>query len=203
MSNTNSPSPDQKIAELVQIALSSGATGAGVVSPDDLSVEDALADLCRRPRCKNYGLSASCPPHVSGPAGFRELKKRIQQGIVVKIDVPESLLFSDQRADILRFLHEMVSGIERNAIEMGYPESGSFAGGSCKALFCPNHPTCRVISEQGPCRHPESARPSMSGFGLNVAKLLQAGGLSGEFISETASANGESMSWVAGLITLA
>ncbi len=203
MSNMKSFSKDQKLKELVRIARELGAAEAGIVSPNDIFVEDALADLCRKPRCPAFGLSAGCPPHVSGPAGFREMKKRMRHAIVIKIDVPASVLFSDQRIDIMRFLHETASEIERSAVGMGYSESRAFAGGSCKTLFCRDYAECRVISERGACRRPESARPSMSGFGINVSKLLQAAGFNGEFQTEAAYDDEESMSWVAGLIALA
>ena len=176
----NSIQHDDKInrvlKELIKQAYRSGASSAAVISTGDISVEDDLADLCREPRCESYGLSTSCPPHVSGPSGFRELLKNFKHAIVIKIDVPLEILLSSERSDIMRLLHEIVAGIELAAVKTGYPSSKAFAGGSCKKIFCHDYEGCRVLAEGGECRNPRYARPSMSGFGINVSKLMQASG---------------------------
>jgi len=61
---------------LARLACDQGACGAAIIPTAAIVVEDRLADLCRNPGCENYGLSASCPPHVSGPAGFRAFHRR-------------------------------------------------------------------------------------------------------------------------------
>jgi len=117
------------------LAFRSGASGAAAISASDISVEDDLAKLCRKPRCESYGLSTSCPPYVSGPSGFRELLKSFKHGIVIKIDVPLEILLSSERSDIMKLLHEIAAGIEQAAVKTGYPASKAFAGGSCKKSF--------------------------------------------------------------------
>jgi len=67
------------LKELTRLACRLGASDAKVVSTADISVEDDLANLCREPQCENCGLSASCPPHVAGPSGFRELQIDFQK----------------------------------------------------------------------------------------------------------------------------
>ena len=160
------------LKELIKQASQSGASGAAAISASDISVEDDLAKLCREPRCESYGLSTSCPPYVSGPSGFRELLKNFKHAIVIKIDVPLEILLSSERSDIMRMLHEIVAGIEQAAVKTGYPSSKAFAGGSCKKIFCHDYEGCRVLTEGGECRNPLYARPSMSGFGVNVSKLM-------------------------------
>ena len=176
----NSLQRDDKISrmlkELIQLALRSGASGAAAISASDILVEDDLAKLCREPRCESYGLSTSCPPYVSGPSGFRELLKNFKHAIVIKIDVSLEILLSSERSDIMRLLHEIVAGIEQAAVKTGYPGSKSFAGGSCKKIFCHDYEGCRVLTEGGECRNLRYARPSMSGFGINVSKLMQVAG---------------------------
>ena len=162
--------------ELIQLACRLGASDAAVISTDEISVEQDLAKFCRKPQCENYGLSGSCPPHVAGPAGFREFQKTSQHAVVFKIDVPSEILLSNQRCEIFQLLHEIAAGVERAAVKMGYFDSKGFAGGSCKPLFCRDHPDCRALAEGGTCRHPDRARQSMSGFGINVSKLQQAAG---------------------------
>jgi predicted metal-binding protein len=164
------------LEKLTQLACQLGASDANAICTDDISVEDDLANLCREPGCENYGLSASCPPYVEGPAGFRKLLKTFEHAVVFKIDVPSEILFSEERRYIFRLLHEIAASVERSAIEMGFHDSNAYAGGSCKQIFCWKHPDCRVISENGECRNLLLARPSMSGFGINVLKLKEAAG---------------------------
>ena len=56
-----------RMDELVQIALQIGARIIDVVtiSTSDISIEDDLANMCRKPVCAFYGLSANCPPYVA------------------------------------------------------------------------------------------------------------------------------------------
>jgi len=65
------PGVDAAISAAVQL----GAASAVFIAADSIVIEDALASLCREPRCENFGLSASCPPHVPGPTKFRQWLK--------------------------------------------------------------------------------------------------------------------------------
>jgi len=188
--------------QLVQLAIQSGASRAGIISVENISAEDDLAALCRKPQCKNYGLSASCPPYVSGPAGFKKLLENMEHAIVVRIDIPSAILFSNERLDVMRLLHEIVAGVEHAAVNMGFKDSKAFAGSSCKEIFCREYAECRVISNNGKCRNPQSARPSMSGYGINVSKLMAAAGWPSKINMHQDETNEESMSWVAGLILI-
>jgi len=203
----NNPSQnDSKISwmlkELIQLAFRSGASGATAISTGDILVEDDLAKLCREPQCESYGLSTSCPPHVSGPSGFRKLLKKFKHAIVIKIDVPLEILLSSERRDIMKLLHEIAAGIEQAAVKTGYPSSKAFAGGSCKKIFCHDYDGCRVLTEGGECRNPRYARPSMSGFGINVSKLMQAAGWTMNRYNSEANPDTASTAPICGLILI-
>ena len=191
---------DSMLEELVRLGRTLGAGDVRAISAKEISVEDRLANLCREPKCKNYGLSPSCPPHVGGPSEFRNLLEKYEQAIVVRIVVPSSALFSDAREDIMRLLHQIVAGIEQEAVRMGFNGAKAFAGGSCKNLFCDDYAGCRVLSEKGKCRNPEEARPSMSGFGINVSNLMKVCGWAGDIKTSRAEAVRAPLFWVAGLI---
>ena len=188
------------LGQLTDLACRLGASAAAVISTSEISVEEDLAMLCREPQCENYGLSTSCPPYVAGPSGFRELQKKFQQAVVFKIDVPSEILLSSQRRDIFQLLHEIAAKIEQTAVNMGYPNSKAFAGGSCKKLFCEDHIDCRVLADGGACRNPDRARPSMSGFGINVSKLLQAAGWQMDRITRDTDPEVVPMGTVSGLV---
>jgi predicted metal-binding protein len=201
-SATNPQHPENAAAALIARIRRSGAADAALVSAADICVEDDLARHCREPRCENYGRSPGCPPHVSGPAGFRRILKRYHRALAVRIDVPTRILLSPERRDVLALLHDIVADAERAAVGMGFANARAFAGGACKRLFCRDHAECRVLASGGTCRHPDRARPSMSGFGINVSKLMKAAGWQGEYLDPNAPAENSGMSWIAGLILL-
>lgn len=173
---TADDSPEREIQTLVDVAIGLGATGARAIDASQIVVEERFAAMCLEPGCPNYGLSAGCPPHVSGPSGFRELLKGYRQAIVICFDVPTAVLLSDERIDAFRLLHEAVSTVEGQAKTLGFCDARAFAGGSCKALFCSNEATCNVVEGDGICRHPDVARHSMSGYGVNVQRLMESAG---------------------------
>jgi predicted metal-binding protein len=164
---------DQVAVGLTAKALQLGASAAAVIAVDRIVIEEGLASLCRKPRCENFGLSASCPPHVQGPAKFREWMQASTGAVFFKIEVPSSSLFSDDRREIMGLLHDIAAQIEQHAIEIGYANSKAFAGGSCKMIFCRERSNCAALANEK-CRNPAIARPSMSGFGVNVGKLIEA-----------------------------
>ena len=157
-------------------ALDAGATGIKVIATQDIVVRDELADRCREPGCENYGKSKSCPPNVAGPSHFRTLLEGYSRALFFKIDVTSDILFSSERFEVFRLLHTTAADIEHAAVELGFAGVQAYAGGSCKELFCPDHRECQALSEKGTCRHPEQARPSMSGFGIDVGSLFKTAG---------------------------
>ena len=167
-----------RIADLIDLTLELGATAAAIIDAAEIVVEDDLAELCRPPKCDKYGQAPSCPPHVSGPDGFREMQTAASFALVFKIDVPADALFSNQRREVFQLLHQIAAGVELAAVAMGHESANAFAGGSCKYLFCDEQPDCSVLAGDGPCRYPDQARPSMSGFGIHVAKLMESAGWS-------------------------
>jgi len=187
---------------LVHSAISIGASEASIIASKDILVQDSLANRCIEPKCIYYGLSPSCPPHVAGPLEFRNLQKTHIHAIVLRIIVPSAVLFSDQGKDIMRLLHEIVATVEKEAIEMGYPNSKAFAGGSCKIVFCDDHLECQRLSNNGKCRNPQYARPSMSGHGIHVNDLIKKCGWTLNVDDEKEGSNTNKLSWVVGLVML-
>lgn len=194
---------EQDLALLIREACLAGATEVKKVYPSEIVVEERLAGYCREPQCPNFGLSPSCPPHVAGPADFLSLRDRSRAALVIRLEVPSAVLFSEERREVMRLLHEITAGVERSAIARGYTGSKAFAGGSCKDLFCQEHLICQVLDGNGKCRNPAHARPSMSGFGIHVAKMLEAAGCCEGKGAEPAIAGVEKMSWLAGLVMIA
>lgn len=188
---------------LIDTAIRLGASKAKIISSSDIKVEEGLASLCNGDlQCENFGLSLNCPPHVPGPVQFRKWREKSVFSIVVKIELPLEIMFSSDLIDVMKLLHEIVAGVEHESMEMGYDETKSFAGGSCKKLFCHDKEKCCVVSKTGKCRYPESARPSMSGFGINVGKLMQSAGWELKMTPQKKESDGGDSSWIAGLILI-
>lgn len=170
------PHQPDGLQDLKSQACHLGASQAAIISTTNIAVHEHLADLCRQPECKAYGLSASCPPHVRGPSEFRRLLTRFDWAVCLKIDVPTEILLSDERMHVYQLLHKIVATIETAAVDQGCTDARAFAGGSCKQIFCPEQKDCRVVAAGRTCRHPQHARPSMSGFGIDVSRFMQAAG---------------------------
>jgi predicted metal-binding protein len=198
--NNTQQSIESVLKELTQVACRLGANDAQVVSTAQVSVEDSLANICRESPEACYGLSVNCPPHVSGPPGFRELLKNYDQALIFKIDVPTEVFMSEERWDVFRKIQEIAAGIEASAVEMGAVASKAFAGSSCKLLFCQDYDDCRVLAEGKECRYPQKARPSMSGFGINVGKLMEAAGWRMDRITRETDPNSVPMGMVCGMV---
>ncbi len=127
--------PEKHLSELIHMAKRLGASDAGIILSADIKINEDLAALCSGDHpCSNYGLSSSCPPHVPGPSRFLQWRNSSKYSIVVRIDVPSVVMFSEERHEVMQLLHEIVAGIELKAVEMGYNGSRAFAGGSCKEI---------------------------------------------------------------------
>ena len=194
----------QQLEQLAREAIKLGATSSAIISSKEIQVKDNLAALCNGEyTCPNYGLAASCPPYVEGPAEFRRWQAQSEYSITVKIELPTSVMFSDERKGVMQLLHQIAAAVEKKAIETGFKNSRAFAGGSCKELFCDDQEKCCVLAENKPCRHIEFARPSMSGFGIDVTQLMKSSGWSATKAEKSNSSDKVATSWVAGLIMLA
>lgn len=191
-----------QVKGLLKLSYALGASHAAMIAPHEIMVEDRLADICANGRCENYGLSPGCPPHVSGPVGFRELQRKAGYAIVFRMTASARTLFSDECTTLMRRLQEVAAKIEKAAVRGGYRESRAFAGGSCKKLFCHDQADCAVLSQSGECRYPDQARPSMSGFGINVCELMKRCGWPSDIRPHDGEADADTTSWVAGMVLI-
>ncbi len=176
MSRQANPELISKLEELTSLAIGLGASDAKIIPANEISAEDHLAALCKETRCENYGSSPTCPPNVKGPVWMREQLQGVEYALVLKLELPDDVMYSDQRREVGKLLHFFVIQVEQAAREMGFVNSTAFAGGSCKNLFCYDQGKCNVLYGDGQCRNPDMARPSISGFGINTNSLLKAAG---------------------------
>lgn len=165
-----------ELADLVDFALAAGATAAAEISASDVVVDDALAAKCMRPRCENYGKSRSCPPYVKGPQAFREKLAGFSSALVIAMEVPTAILLSSDALVAFQLLNKVATDLERAAVARGFKDARAYTAGGCKKVFCREHEGCLALGEGGKCRNPLYARESMSGYGVDVAKLAGTAG---------------------------
>ena len=192
----------QPLPSLVDLALDAGADRAAVIPAGKVVVDGSLADRCRAPRCPNYGLSINCPPHVPGPLWFQKEIENYTQALFFTIAVPSDRLFSDHRGEAFARLQKTAVAIEQKAVQAGFARVRAYAGGSCRETFCHTHGDCPPLLQKGVCRYPQYARPSMSGFGIDVARLFETAGWTMRMVQSAPDAGESSTADICGLILI-
>lgn len=192
----------ERTQKVLAHAATLGTSGASIIAPGQVPVDDKFIEFCKAPQCPGYGSSMSCPPNVKGPDWFREYLKTFEQVLVFKFDVPTRILLSEERHEVTRVIHETASGVELYALANGYGRAKGFAGGSCKQVFCNEYLGCRVLSGTGGCRNPDKARQSMSGMGVDFLELTKLLGWKMEIITRTTDAEEVKMGMMAGMVLM-
>ena len=192
-----------RCTELIEYARALGVGDASMIAATRIQVEESLAAICRDPGCPGYGQGANCPPHVMKPAAFRKLLHAFPQALVFKFDVPTEVLLGDERFAVAGLVHETAAALERRALACGFTAARGFAASSCRRIFCAAENNCRVLAENGACRHPEAARPSISGLGVNFFELARAVGWPINKITRDSDPGEIPMGLMAGIVLLA
>jgi len=193
---------NKRFKKLVKVAYDLGVSDAAIIPVNNIIVDNSLADKCREPRCPNYGLSKNCPPNTSGPLGFKKILETFRQSMLFKIDVPSDILYSCENREVFQLLHETAAKLEQTAVTLGFTNAQAYAGGSCKRIFCYNYYECLALSEKDKCRNFEHARPSMSGFGINVGKLFETAGWTMTWKTDDNDSSTTKMGSVSGLVLI-
>lgn len=175
-----------------QAALELGASGAAILTGEQVHVDSRVRIKCCIPKCPEYGSSAHCPPHALDPEKVQELVKPFRYALLIKVEVPAQIIAgkSDAKLDdqgrfipnktlttllkSYRKVNEIVTLIESQSFYDGHYLATAFAAGSCHAAYC-NFQSCQVLNNQ-PCRFPLKARPSMEGCSMDVFKMAAEAG---------------------------
>ncbi|PID72395.1 MAG: hypothetical protein CSB34_02260 [Desulfobulbus propionicus] len=160
------------VQQLVRYICDQGASQAAWIGVDQLQVDERFALMCKNPECPSYGLSPGCPPHVMSPDAFKKMLKEYQHIVVFRIDMEQHQLHTGHRKGVARLIHHFAALVEQKALEVGYTAALGFGAGSCKELFCEQDASCQVLAG-GLCKHPDRARSSVSGVGIDVRALCE------------------------------
>lgn len=164
------PGIGPRLERLAGMARNLGADASGVLDIRELPLEPDLVRYCRD--CRAHGLGAHCPPHATDPETFRARLSAYTHVVVFKIDVPLAVLVTDAHLAVTRRIHAIAAALERDALLQGATAARSLASGSCKLALCGDHDVCSVLAGF-PCRHPGTARASVSAFGIHMFRLAE------------------------------
>ena len=166
------------------LALKSGASGAVIIPADHVSVDERVRLKCLIPRCNRAGETPNCPPNAPDLELFRRAVSLYKWALLFKCDITnieeyvpvrgKTTTKRQQPPPFFKKNSEIVDTLEREAYKDGYHLALGLGGGSCKDYLCLGQ-TCQVL-ENGQCRHPLHARPSLEAMGIDVVKLIDEAG---------------------------
>ncbi len=127
----------------------------------DIPFSEAVLEACRANRCGRYGTCWTCPP---GTAGVEERIKSYAHAVVFscKYDLEDSFDFEGMM-DGMKQARDALADIRKNLTRDGIDHMALGCEG------CNLCPTCTY--PDAPCRHPESATPSVEACGIHVVDL--------------------------------
>ncbi|RLE99338.1 MAG: hypothetical protein DRJ57_02465 [Thermoprotei archaeon] len=116
--------------------------------------------------CGSYGKRLTCPPYSPTPEEMRRVLKEYEVGLLVKFG--PSVIEGGAREGVN--VHEVMFKLERAAFLRGYYPAFWLS-------VWPLHPVPRMQCEEGICRKPHMARPSMEACGIDVYAAVKNVGL--------------------------
>ena len=156
-------------------AMELGASRVEIIPAQWVQIDERVRLKCSVPRCRGYNLCPYCPPHTPEPELMRQALSRFKWAILTAMDVPVvDFADLDRSYSHGRTCHrksnENAAKIELTAFADGYYLAMAFGSGSCWSLLC-DRTLCQVF-ENGSCRFPLKARPSMEAVGIDVFGLV-------------------------------
>ncbi|MBT8343036.1 MAG: hypothetical protein HKP58_20925 [Desulfatitalea sp.] len=140
----------------INAALKLGFQRAVPVNPPQISVGPWVRRKCEF-GCSEYNKNLKCPPHAMSDQQTGELLSSYSRGLIIE-GMPPGKRF-----------HDKLLSIEKEAFLAGYHKALVFGAGPC--------PVCPECPENGVCRRPDLARPSMEACGMDVYKTARAAGI--------------------------
>ena len=133
-----------------------GFSRAELVETDRIVTASWVRMKCRF-GCAGYDKNHMCPPDGIDHAAMAKMLEEYDWSLLVVATPPG------------REFHQRLLDLEREAFLAGLPKALAFGAGPC--------PVCPVCTEEGACRHPEKARPSMEGSGIDVYGTARQAGI--------------------------
>jgi predicted metal-binding protein len=196
---TRLDSRDDRLAEIVAVALANGMDRAKVISPEVIVVEKRAQAKCLIPRCTSYGKSLTCPPNTPSTDEVKQIVGDYRTAVIMQVDGSEE---KDGTSELLRRdynwcyesvykLHEALHNCEVRAFDLGYYLALGMGGGDCRwceitsggieqygdnALLHANAGGCSGMVT-GHCTKEYRARPALEAMSVNVLATAANAGL--------------------------
>ncbi len=139
-----------------EFALELGFNHIIAVHPKDVVTAPWVRQKCRY-GCSNFNKKPQCPPNGMDDTLTRRLLDSYSKAYLVRGTPPGHSFYKDLLA------------LEKKAFLDGYHKAFVFGAGSCSV--------CSPCSQDGICRTPHLARPSMEGSGIDVYTTARNAGL--------------------------
>lgn len=137
-------------------AVQAGFTRAVLMSSDKIITGAWVRKKCRF-GCAIYGKNLQCPPYGMDSKETENLLNSYKWAILLEGSPPG------------KEFHKKLLLLEKKAFLAGYHKALVFGAGHC--------PVCQQCPENGICRYPEKARPSMEGSGIDVYTTAKNAGI--------------------------
>jgi len=190
---------EDRLNEIVAVALAKGMDRAKVISPEVIVVEKRAQAKCLIPRCTSYGKSLTCPPNMPETSEVKEIVSEYRHAVMMQVDGSEE---ADGTSELLRRdynwcyesvykLHEALHNCETRAFNLGFYLAMGFGGGDCRwcellgggieqygehALLHANAGGCAGV-RGGSCTQEYRARPALEAMSVNVLATAANAGL--------------------------
>ena len=159
------------MTNLVEIALSAGATGAGIAKVSDIKFSQEFRAACEQNVCGRFGTCWMCPPDVGDINEMIAHAKTFENILVFQsIGQLEDSYDFEGMADAATNHNKLVTALSQKLTHM--LENPLILGaGACHVC-----PRCTKLDSL-PCAFPSRAIPSLEAYGISVADLAKLGGL--------------------------
>lgn len=150
------PCRTKELEEWLYFARQEGFESAAILRASQIITGPWVRKKCQY-GCDRYGKGIQCPPNGMDNEATREMIDSYSWGVLVEGMPPG------------RDFHEKLLALEKRAFLSGYHKAFAFTAGHC--------PVCDECPEEGACRFPGQARPSMEASGIDVYETAVRAGL--------------------------
>ena len=137
-------------------ALEMGIDAARVIDPRSIVTAEWVRMKCQF-GCSGFGIRLCCPPFTPTPDITRKVLDSYEKAILVHRRL--------KKEEKTKVLNESMVSLESEIFLDGYYKVWSMGSGPCRL--------CTECDPTGPCKHRETARPSMEACGIDVFKTAR------------------------------
>ncbi len=159
---------ERNLDDYCRKAIAGGATSVLVTQPNRIATAPWVLLKCQF-GCGGYGKYYCCPPYSPTPEQTRQVLDSYNRALLFRLEWTKG---QQSGREISNYFKNVVS-MEIEMFLDGFYRAFSMLCGPC--ILC-RHTECGVHSNE-PCRHPEKARPSMEGCGIDVFQTAHNHGL--------------------------